>query len=73
MRELDLFVDTLRSSEGELLDLGRELSSLFKKLPPDYRQGEAGIGPDDPRQIRALVDQAHALLVQRFKKETAAP
>ena len=50
--------------------LGEELGPLLKKLPSDYRQGDGGILLDDPVRIGELVDQAHALLVQRLKKET---
>ena len=70
LRELGLFVETLMSSESGLLALSNELSSLFQKLPPDYRQGEVRIRPDDPQQMREIVDQAHALLVRRLNKDT---
>lgn len=72
LRELGLLVDDLSSGDTELLELGRQLSTLFQKLPPDYRQGESRIRPDDPEQMRELVAQAHALLVHRLKKEAAA-
>lgn len=71
LRELGSLVDDLASNDPELLALGRELSTLFQKLPPDYRQGESRIQPDDPQQMRELVEQAHALLVHRLKKEAA--
>jgi len=69
LRELDSLVDDLMSNDSGLLDLGKELSSLFQKLPPDYRQGDSRIQPDDPDQMREIVQQAHALLVQSLKKE----
>lgn len=70
LRELDLFVETLVASSDRLLALGEALASL--KLPPEYRQMEGRLRPEDPVQMRALVDQAHALLVRRLTKEAAA-
>ena len=72
LRELSALVDDLMSNDLELLDLGKALSTLFQKLPPDYRQGDARLQPDDPEQLRELVAQAHALLVNSMKKEAAA-
>jgi DNA repair exonuclease SbcCD nuclease subunit len=72
LRELGALVDALTADDDQLLALGRELAGLFQKLPPDYRQGDAGLRPEDPRQIAALVEQARALLARRLKKEAAA-
>jgi DNA repair exonuclease SbcCD nuclease subunit len=72
LRELSLLVDQLMSSDAELFALGKELASLFKKLPPDYRRGDSMIQPDDPGQMRELVEQAQALLIQSLKKEPVA-
>jgi DNA repair exonuclease SbcCD nuclease subunit len=72
LRELRTLVDGLMANPPDLLELGNELSSLFQKLPPDYRQGDANLQPDDPEQLRQLVEQAHALLVHQLKKEAAA-
>ncbi|MFO7714403.1 exonuclease SbcCD subunit D [Desulfosarcina sp.] len=72
LQELALFVDTLTSSGSDLLALSDELAALFQKLPADYRSGDARLRPDDPQQMRELVDQAHALLVRRLKKDAAA-
>ena len=72
LRELSALVADLMSNDPELLDLGKALSNLFQKLPPDYRQGDARLQPDDPEQLRELVVQAHALLVNSMKKEAAA-
>ncbi len=73
LRELSALVDDLMSNETDLLALGKELSNLFQKLPPDYRQGDSRLQPDDPDRMRELVAQAHALLVQRLKKEVTDP
>lgn len=72
LRELSALVGELTANDAELLALGDELASLFQKLPPDYRQGDARLDPDNPQHIRELVDQAHALLVNRLKKETSS-
>ncbi len=72
LRELSALVDDLMSNDPELLNIGKALSTLFQKLPPEYRQGDARLQPDDPEQLRELVAQAHALLVNSMKKETAA-
>lgn len=69
LRELNALVDDLMSNDADLLTLGKELSSLFQKLPPEYRQGDSRIQTGDSDQMRELVEQAHALLVQRLKKE----
>lgn len=73
LRELDRLVDDLTASETDLLALGNELAGLFQKLPPEYRRGDAKLQPDNPEQMRELIAQAHALLVQRLKKEAAGP
>ncbi len=72
LRELSALVGALTTDDDGLLALGRELAGLFQKLPPDYRQGDASVRPEDPQQMRELVEQAHALLAQRLKKEAAA-
>jgi len=72
LRELSALVGELMSNDPELLALGKELSNLFQKLPSDYRQGDEKLQPDDPQQMRELVEQAHALLVHRLKNEAAA-
>jgi len=69
--ELRALVDELTASDADLLALGQQLATLFQKLPPDYRQGDARIKADDPQQVRELAIQAHALLAQRLKKEAA--
>ena len=72
LRELGVLVDALAADNDSLLALGKELASLFQKLPPDYRQGDAGLHAEDPQQMRELVEQAHALLARRLKKEAGA-
>lgn len=69
--ELRALTDELTANDADLLALGQQLATLFQKLPPDYRQGDARIKADDPQQIRELVIQAHALLAQRLKREAA--
>ena len=73
LRELDLFVASLLADEAALAALGETLASLIQRLPPDCRQAEDALRPEDPAQMHTLVDQAHALLVRRLKKETGAP
>lgn len=69
LKELKLIVDQLVSNDVDLVDLGKELSSLFQKLPPEYRLGESALQLNDPDRMKALVAQAHALLAHRLKKE----
>lgn len=69
--ELRALVDELIANDDDLLALGRQLSTLFQKLPPDYRRGDTRIKPDNPQQMRERVIQAHALLAQRLKTEAA--
>jgi DNA repair protein SbcD/Mre11 len=66
-------VQSLMANTDDLLALGDELGALFQKLPADYRQGEARLRSDDPDQVRRLLDQAHALLIQRLKREADPP
>ena len=72
LKELDLFVASLLANEPDLMALSETLASLMQRLPPDCRQAEEALRPDDPAQMRELVDQAHAMLVQRLKRETGA-
>jgi len=71
LRELSDLIDELRANDEQLLALGRELATLFQKLPPDYRQGDSALQPDKPEQIRELVTRAHAHLARNLKKEVA--
>ena len=73
LRELGNVVQSLMANTDDLLALGDELGALFQKLPADYRQGEARLRSDDPDQVRRLLDQAHALLIQRLKREADPP
>ena len=73
LKELSLFAEAVTASEDDLLGLGETLASLLQKLPPEYRRLEGCLRSDDARRMRALVDQAHALLVSRLQKEAAAP
>ena len=69
LRELKLYVDELTASEDGLPALSDALSDLFRKLPPDYRQGEGRLNPDDPQQMRQLIEQAQALLFSSLTRE----
>ena len=69
LRELSLVVSELIADESKLMALGEELAMVFQKLPAEYRLGASRIRPDDPIQMRALLEQAHALLVRRLGKE----
>jgi len=69
IRELERLVSEIASDDDSLKDLAGELFPLFRKLPAEYREGENAIVSDNPEQIRRIVEQAHALLVRRLKKE----
>jgi hypothetical protein len=73
LRELSLVVGELIADADKLMALGEELAMVFQKLPADYRLGESRIHPGDPMQMRELVEQAHALLVRRLRKEDGQP
>jgi hypothetical protein len=52
----------IRANDAALLELGRELGELVRKLP-------AGVRPldlDDPAQLRALVEDAERELIPRL-------
>jgi len=74
LKELSLVAHDLVQDESKLVALGEEaLSTVIQKLPADYRTGEARIRLDDPEMIRALIEQAQALLVQRLRKADEGP
>lgn len=73
LTELEKLVDDIINDEGSLLELGKELENLFRKLPAEYRQGGEVMDPELPRVMAQLVEQARALLVRGLKgKEPAA-
>jgi DNA repair exonuclease SbcCD nuclease subunit len=67
--ELERLVTDIKADEDSLLMLGSELSTLFRKLPAEYRQSEGALNPEDPGRLSQIVDQAHALIAQGLKKE----
>ena len=69
--ELERLVDTIAREDDLLLDLGRELDALLRKLPAEYRQGPEAIDSANPDHLRRIVREAHALLVHELKKEGA--
>ena len=69
--ELDRLVDTIAAEDALLLDLGRELDVLLRKLPAEYRQGPQAVDPANPDHLRRIVREAQALLVHGLKKEEA--
>ena len=71
--ELEQLVEDLKADDGSLLALGDSLAGLFRKLPAEYRQGDASFGPEDTQRLRRIVDQARGMLVRRLKKEAAGP
>ena len=74
LKELSLVVRDLVEDDSQLLTIGNEaLSSVFQKLPADYRLGESRIRSDNPQRMRELVEQAHALLVRRLRKTDGGP
>jgi DNA repair exonuclease SbcCD nuclease subunit len=68
LQELDLLTAAIVADNDLLLDLGYELSALFRKLPAEYRRGEQAIDPANPDHLRQLVHEAHALLRREFRK-----
>jgi exonuclease SbcD len=72
LRELDILVGALTKNDDDLLTLGRELDSLFQKLPSEYRLGVTRLDPKDPLHLKVLVEQAHALVLRQLKKGVAA-
>ena len=69
LQELQQVVAQIESDEDQLRTLGEELQGLYRKLPAEYRRGSRAIDPNDPDQLRRLMDQAQALLIQHFKQE----
>jgi DNA repair protein SbcD/Mre11 len=69
LRELEQVMAQIESDEDQLRALGDELQTLYRKLPAEYRRGSRAIDPHDPGQLRRLMTQAQALLIQHFKQE----
>lgn len=69
--ELAQLVADLTADDDRLLDLGNELTDLFKNLPVEYRRGEDALQLDKPECLRGIVDQAKALLNVKLAKEAA--
>jgi len=67
LRELDQVIAAIEDDEDLLHSLGDELSSLFRKLPAEYRRGPRAIDPTDPDHLRRIVAQAQAMLIQNLK------
>lgn len=70
--ELEQLVADLKADDESLLDLGKELAALFRKLPMEYRRGEDALRPDDTECLREIVDQAKAVLGMKLAKEAMA-
>lgn len=69
LRELDQLAAAIQADDNLLLGLGDDLAALFRKLPSDYRRGQAAIDPANPGHLRQIVRQARALLVRDLQKE----
>ena len=69
LQELDQVMGHIQADEDLLRALGDELQGLYRKLPAEYRRGSHAIDPSDTDQLRHLMDQARALLIQNFKRE----
>ena len=69
LQELEQVMAQIESDEDQLRAIGDELQSLYRKLPAEYRRGSRAMDPNDPDQIRLLMAQAQALLIQYFKQE----
>jgi DNA repair exonuclease SbcCD nuclease subunit len=59
----------LRADDQKLLELGGELESLRRKLPTELKRGDDPLTFDDPRQLRAVLDEIEPLLLQRLLGE----
>jgi DNA repair exonuclease SbcCD nuclease subunit len=69
LAELEKLVDDIKKDEDSLLELGKELESLFRKLPAEYRQSGDVIDLELPQAMAQLVEQAQAILVGGLKGE----
>ena len=68
---LDQYLEALRSDTTGLLSLGDSLSDLIRKLPSELRENGQSLRPDDPEYIRNLLDQSHAMLIQRLRETSS--
>ena len=62
-------VATVTADETALGDIGRELNTLFRKLPAAYRQGDEALHPGDPTDLRRLVAKAKEILTVQLTGE----
>lgn len=67
--ELEKLVLDIKADDDSLLSIGDELSSLFRKLPAEYRKGDGALNPEDLKRLSRIVEQAHALLARGLKRE----
>ena len=60
-------VDSYRSDDQKLLELGGRLNDLRRKLPPEFNAGDDAIRLDDPEWLRAILERAGPLLLHRLQ------
>lgn len=60
-------VDSYRTDDEKLRELGSRLADLRRKLPPEFTSGDDPVSLDDPDWLREMLDRAGPLLVQRLR------
>lgn len=60
-------VDSYRTDDEKLRELGSRLADLRKKLPPEFTSGDDPVSLDDPDWLREMLDRAGPLLVHRLR------
>ncbi|WP_152052778.1 metallophosphoesterase family protein [Tautonia marina] len=60
-------VDSYRTDEQKLRDLGDRLADLRRKLPSEFTTGDDPLSLDDPDWLREMLDRAGPLLLHRLR------
>jgi exonuclease SbcD len=60
------YLSELRTNDSQLLELASELDALRRKLPAELKRGPNPLTFDDPKQLRAVLDEIEPMLMERL-------
>lgn len=67
--ELLAHLEEVRSDETSLLEIGRALKDLVRKLPREIRDGPEAISPEDPLWLKDILAQVRSMLLHRLVRK----
>jgi hypothetical protein len=71
--ELVQYVNDLRGDDEQLLRLGEELKDFEHRLPDELKRGPDAMALHNVDQLRAVLDEAEPLLVDRLLARESTP